>query len=148
MKRMYKVDQYEVSSLHESLSTAINGDDRDGCIPRRVSYALRRRLRALASRRRHAILGHGHTPPDRTAPRTLPDQAWHTLKPAPVRAQSYAPLWPQKGPKQTFITSRYVLSEYWRLMHKMKGRHQFRRRFSLQPSFLKEEHDDERRPHR
>ncbi|XP_063359393.1 ras-related protein Rap-2b [Cydia amplana] len=30
----------------------------------------------------------------------------------------------------------------------MKGRHQFRRRFSLQPSFLKEEHEDERRPHR
>ncbi|XP_030027210.1 ras-related protein Rap-2b [Manduca sexta] len=30
----------------------------------------------------------------------------------------------------------------------MKGRHQFRRRFSLQPSFMKEDHDDERRPHR
>ncbi|GBP80246.1 hypothetical protein EVAR_48602_1 [Eumeta japonica] len=29
----------------------------------------------------------------------------------------------------------------------MKGRHQFRRRFSLQPSFMKEDHDDERRPH-
>ncbi|XP_059056960.1 ras-related protein Rap-1 [Achroia grisella] len=30
----------------------------------------------------------------------------------------------------------------------MKGRHQFRRRFSLQPSFLKEEHEEERKPHR
>ncbi|CAG9783866.1 unnamed protein product [Diatraea saccharalis] len=30
----------------------------------------------------------------------------------------------------------------------MKGRHQFRRRFSLQPSFMKEEHEEERRPHR
>ncbi|XP_023935087.1 ras-related protein Rap-2b [Bicyclus anynana] len=30
----------------------------------------------------------------------------------------------------------------------MKGRHQFRRRFSLQPSFLKEESEDETRPHR
>ncbi|XP_041977690.1 ras-related protein Rap-2b [Aricia agestis] len=30
----------------------------------------------------------------------------------------------------------------------MKGRHQFRRRFSLQPSFMKEEPDEERRPHR
>ncbi|XP_034840305.1 ras-related protein Rap-2b [Maniola hyperantus] len=30
----------------------------------------------------------------------------------------------------------------------MKGRHQFRRRFSLQPSFLKEESEDESRPHR
>ncbi|KPI91606.1 GTP-binding protein Rhes [Papilio xuthus] len=29
----------------------------------------------------------------------------------------------------------------------MKGRHQFRRRFSLQPSFLKEEPEEERRPH-
>ncbi|XP_049819481.1 ras-related protein Rap-2a isoform X2 [Aethina tumida] len=29
----------------------------------------------------------------------------------------------------------------------MKGRHQFRRRFSLQPSFLKEEPDEERRHH-
>ncbi|CAH0548008.1 unnamed protein product [Brassicogethes aeneus] len=29
----------------------------------------------------------------------------------------------------------------------MKGRHQFRRRFSLQPSFLKEESDDDRRTH-
>ncbi|KAM3963096.1 ras-related protein Rap-2a [Aphomia sociella] len=29
----------------------------------------------------------------------------------------------------------------------MKGRHQFRRRFSLQPSFLKEEHEEERKPH-
>ncbi|CAK1581756.1 unnamed protein product [Parnassius mnemosyne] len=28
----------------------------------------------------------------------------------------------------------------------MKGRHQFRRRFSLQPSFLKEEREEERRP--
>ncbi|KAL0842221.1 hypothetical protein ABMA28_014382 [Loxostege sticticalis] len=30
----------------------------------------------------------------------------------------------------------------------MKGRHQFRRRFSLQPSFMKEDHEEERRPHR
>lgn len=30
----------------------------------------------------------------------------------------------------------------------MKGRHQFRRRFSLQPSFMKEEHEEERKPHR
>ncbi|XP_039747185.1 ras-related protein Rap-2b isoform X1 [Pararge aegeria] len=30
----------------------------------------------------------------------------------------------------------------------MKGRHQFRRRFSLQPSFLKEESEEESRPHR
>ncbi|XP_068629973.1 ras-related protein Rap-2b isoform X2 [Battus philenor] len=30
----------------------------------------------------------------------------------------------------------------------MKGRHQFRRRFSLQPSFLKEEPEEERRLHR
>ncbi|XP_039747186.1 ras-related protein Rap-2b isoform X2 [Pararge aegeria] len=29
----------------------------------------------------------------------------------------------------------------------MKGRHQFRRRFSLQPSFLKEESEEESRPH-
>ncbi|XP_049867564.1 ras-related protein Rap-1 isoform X1 [Pectinophora gossypiella] len=29
----------------------------------------------------------------------------------------------------------------------MKGRHQFRRRFSLQPSFMKEDHEEERRPH-
>ncbi|KAJ0180638.1 hypothetical protein K1T71_004042 [Dendrolimus kikuchii] len=30
----------------------------------------------------------------------------------------------------------------------MKGRHQFRRRFSLQPSFMKEDHEEERRTHR
>nr|CAD7447364.1 unnamed protein product [Timema bartmani] len=29
----------------------------------------------------------------------------------------------------------------------MKGRHQFRRRFSLQPSFLKEEPEDDRHHH-
>lgn len=29
----------------------------------------------------------------------------------------------------------------------MKGRHQFRRRFSLQPSFLKEEPEEERHHH-
>ncbi|XP_026758026.1 ras-related protein Rap-2b [Galleria mellonella] len=33
-------------------------------------------------------------------------------------------------------------------MSNMKGRHQFRRRFSLQPSFMKEEHEEERKPHR
>lgn len=41
--------------------------------------------------------------------------------------------------------SYYVLSES---SAKMKGRHQFRRRFSLQPSFMKEDHDEDRRPHR
>lgn len=35
-----------------------------------------------------------------------------------------------------------------RPMSNMKGRHQFRRRFSLQPSFMKEEHEEERKPHR
>lgn len=30
----------------------------------------------------------------------------------------------------------------------MKGRHQFRRRFSLQPSFMKEEHEEEKKHHR
>jgi hypothetical protein len=29
----------------------------------------------------------------------------------------------------------------------MKGRHQFRRRFSLQPSFLKEEPEEDKRVH-